>query len=252
MNSDTDLGGPIAAFPATRCSLIRAAGNPDPAIRRQATDSLIVTYWKPVYKYIRIKWKQSNEDAKDLTQAFYVRALDKGFFGRFDPTKARFRTFLRLCVDRFVAKRQRAARSEKRGGQTILLSLDFDGADEELRRSAPEPEMDMDHFFRQEWVRGLFELAVADLRRQCAASNKDTHFALFQRYDLENRDARHENLTYARLGQEFGLSVTKVTNHLAFVRRQFRQLILDRLAATTATEEEFQYEVRLLFGGQEQ
>jgi RNA polymerase sigma factor (sigma-70 family) len=250
MKSDTDLGGPIVAFPATSCSVLRAAGNPDPVIRRQAADALIVAYWKPVYKYIRIKWKQSNEDAKDLTQAFFARALDRDFFSRFDPAKARFRTFVRICVDRFVAKGQRTATSEKRGGQTKLLSLDFGGADEELRRLAPSAEMDMDYFFRQEWVRGLFELAVADLRRQCAASNKDTHFALFQRYDLESRDGRRESLTYARLGQEFGLSVTQVTNHLAFVRRQFRQLILDRLAATTATEEEFQDEARHLFGGQ--
>jgi RNA polymerase sigma factor (sigma-70 family) len=249
MKSDTDLGGPLVAFPVTSCSVVRAAANPDPAIRRQAADALIVAYWKPVYKYIRIKWKQSNEDAKDLTQAFFVRALDKGFFGRFDPAKARFRTFVRLCVDRFVAKGQRAATSEKHGGQTKLVSLDFAGADEELRRFNPAADMDSDHFFHQEWIRGLFELAVADLRRQCAASNKDTHFALFQRYDLESRDVRRECPTYAQLGQEFGLSVTQVTNHLAFVRRQFRQLILDRLAATTATEEEFQHEVRLLFGG---
>ena len=58
-------------------------------------------------------------------------------------------------------------------------------------------------------------------------------FALFERYDLEGPD-RAQPVTYAQLAQEFGLPVTQVTNHLAAMRRLFRQLILDRLRASTA------------------
>ena len=103
MNTDTDLGGPAAAFPATHCSLVRATASPDLTVRRQAQDSLIAAYWKPVYKYLRVRWRLANEDAKDLTQAFFARALEKDFFDRFDPARARFRTFLRTCVDGFAA-----------------------------------------------------------------------------------------------------------------------------------------------------
>jgi RNA polymerase sigma factor (sigma-70 family) len=252
MDNDTNLGGPLAVFPATRCSLVRDAASPDSAIRKLATETLISAYWKPVYKYIRIKWKQSNEDAKDLTQAFFSLALEKAYFDRFDPTKARFRTFVRLCVDRFVSKGQRAESTLKRGGTVEVLSVDFESADEELRHQAAAPEPDADDYFRHEWVRGLFALAVEDLRRHCAEADKDTHFALFQRYDLQSRDASVDGLTYARLAKEFGLSTTQVTNYLASTRRQFRQLILDRLAAATGSEEEFQHEARRLFGEQQQ
>ena len=252
MDNDTNLGGPVADFPATRCSVVRGTGNPDLAIRKLATETLISAYWKPVYKYIRIKWKQSNEDAKDLTQAFFAQALEKAYFDRFDPAKARFRTFVRLCVDRFVAKGQRAEASLKRGGAVEVLSVDFASADDELRYQAAAPEPDPDAYFHQEWVRGLFALAVEDLRRQCAQADKDTHFALFQRYDLRSREAAADGLTYARLAEEFGLSTTQVTNYLAFARRQFRQLILDQLAAATGSEEEFQHEARRLFGEQKQ
>ena len=117
MENDTDLGGPAVIFPATHCSVLLATANPDPAVRKQANESLIAAYWKPVYKYIRIKWHCSNEDAKDLTQAFFVRALEKDFFSGFDSAKARFRTFVRICVDRFVSKQRRAAGSLKRGGE---------------------------------------------------------------------------------------------------------------------------------------
>ena len=53
----------------------------------------------------------------------------------------------------------------------------------------------------------------------------------------------------AHLGEELGLSPTQVTNYLAVARGHFRQRVLDRLRAATGSEEEFQAEVRSLFGG---
>jgi RNA polymerase sigma factor (sigma-70 family) len=247
MDQDTDLGGPAAVFPATRSSLVRAAGSRDPAVRRQAHEALIGAYWKPVYKYVRLKWGCSNEDAKDLTQAFFARAVEKGFFDPFDPARARFRSFVRLCVDGFVAKERRSATRLKRGGPAGPLPLDFEAAEGELRQQPPAAGLDPDEFFRQEWLRGLFALAVEDLRRQCAAADKGTHFALFERYDLEGPDAPGR-LTYESLGREFGLSATQVTNYLAFARRRFRELMLGRLRAGTGSEEDYQHEVRRLFG----
>src|SRR5439155_3497508 len=112
--------------------------------------------------------------------------------------KSRFRTFVRVCVDAFVAKERRAATALKRGGQIVVLSLDFEGADGELRQQSIAGQIDRDDFFRQEWIRSLFALAVEDLRQQFAASGKSTHFLLFERYDL----ATAEPLTYALLGEE--------------------------------------------------
>jgi RNA polymerase sigma factor (sigma-70 family) len=248
METDTDLGGPAAAFPATQCSLVRAASSAEPSVRQQAQHTLIAAYWKPIYKYIRVKWHAGNDDAKDLTQAFFVQVLEKSFFDQFDPSKARFRTFVRTCVDGFVANERRAANCLKRGGHLTAVALDFDAADEELRRHTPAAGSDLDDYFRQEWVRGLFALAVDDLRGQCMAADKMIHFTLFERYDLD-APASDSGLTYSHLAEEFGLSASKVTNYLAFARGQFRQRILDRLRASTGSEEELQDEVRSLFGG---
>jgi RNA polymerase sigma factor (sigma-70 family) len=248
MDDDTDLGGLVSAFPATRSSLVRAAGSPDPGVRKQALDGLAIAYWKPVYKYFRCKWNLSNEDAKDMTQAFFARAVEKGFFDRFDPARSRFRTFVRSCADHFAANENRSAGSLKRGGGVELFALDFDSAEGELARQSSSAGIDPDAFFRQEWLRELFAQAVDDLRRECMASDKDVHFALFERYDLDAPNAP-ERVSYARLAEEFALPLTQVTNYLAFARRQFRQLLLDRLRASTGSEDEFQQEVRCLFGG---
>jgi RNA polymerase sigma factor (sigma-70 family) len=248
VDDDTNLGGPAASFPATRCSLVRAVASADPGVRKEALASLVTGYWKPVYKYLRHKWHLSNEDAKDLTQAFFARAVEKGFFESFDPGRARFRTFIRTCADNFAANEHRSAGSLRRGGAVDLFSLDFDTAEGELAGQPTSSVWDPDEFFRQEWLRELFILAVEDVRQYCRASGKDLHFTLFERYDL---DAPNDSadVSYARLAEEHGLPITQVTNFLAFARRQFREFLLDRLRTSTGSEDEFQQEVRSLFGG---
>jgi DNA-directed RNA polymerase specialized sigma24 family protein len=93
----------MSAFPVTRHSIVAAMRSAQPDERRSAFDTLVTAYWKPVFKYVRLKWHVSPEDAADLTQAFFLRAFEKDFFSGFDPAKARFRTFLRICLDGFVA-----------------------------------------------------------------------------------------------------------------------------------------------------
>ena len=87
-----------------------------PDERRSAFDRLVTAYWKPVFKYVRLKWHATPEDAADLTQGFFLRAFEKDFFAGFDPSKARFRTYLRTCLDGFVANARKADARLKRGG----------------------------------------------------------------------------------------------------------------------------------------
>ena len=58
------------------------------------TTGLVTACWKPVFKYVRLKWHATPDDAADLTQGFFLRALEKDFFAGFDPARARFRTYL--------------------------------------------------------------------------------------------------------------------------------------------------------------
>ena len=246
MDADTTIGGPRHSFPPTRHSIVHAIRSEDDGIREQAFDQLVAVYWKPVYKYIRMKWSVSNEDAKDLTQEFFAVAFEKEFFESYDPAKSKFRTFLRVCVDGFVANAKKAAARIKRGGQVQLLSLDFETAENELADIQLANDADPEEFFDREWVRSLFSLAVDDLKAHCQASGKLTHFALFERYDL---DTTVEGRTsYAQLAREFQLPVTQVTNFLAFARSEFRHYILDRLRRITGSNEEFRSEVRRLLG----
>ena len=245
MDNDTAIGGPHKGFPATRLTLVEAAASQDPEVRERALESLVGVYWKAVYKHIRLKWRLANEDAKDLTQGFFAQVLEKGWLRAFDPRRARFRTYLRTCLDAFVKNEWKAARRLKRGGGRETLSLDFDGAEGELARL--DDGTDVEEAFHKEWVRSLFGLAVAALQRDLAARGKETAFVLFERYDLEGSDPG-VRLTYADLAGEFNMSVSQVTNQLAFARGEFRRRVLESLRQVTGSEEEFRSEAADLFG----
>ena len=251
MTQDTNIGGANGRFPATHWSAVLAARSDDPAERSRALEAIAAAYWKPIYKYVRIHWGKSNEDAKDLTQDFFAKLFEKEYLDDFDPTKARLRTFLRICADRFVANETKAAKRLKRGGGAVHLSLDFDAAENELQRAAPHLQLaasseSMDDFLEKEFIRGLFGIAVDKLRSECERRGKQIHFRLFELYDLEGDDAC--KASYAELSKKFQIAPTDVTNYLAFARREFRRIALDCLREMTASEDEFRREARALLG----
>jgi RNA polymerase sigma factor (sigma-70 family) len=233
-------------FPATRLSVVRGASSADAGVRQRALETLATAYWKPVYKHIRLRSRRSAEDAEDLTQAFFARAVEKDFFAGYDPAKGRFRTFLRSCLDRFLANEDKAASRLKRGGDTTVLHLDFASAEEELGAASAGNARTPEEAFDAEWSRSVFSMAIGALRRQCDAQGKELHFRLFSRYDLETDGPGRP--TYEALASELGTTASQVTNHLAWARREFRRLVLETLRSLTGSDEEFRLEARVLLG----
>jgi RNA polymerase sigma factor (sigma-70 family) len=234
------------AFPATRYSVISAARSANPAERSQAIDTITTFYWKPVYKYVRLRWNVDLDNARDFTQDFFLRLIEKDFLGSYDPVKGRLRAFLRTCVDRMFLNQSRDAHRLKRGGTLAQQALDFDEAEQELSKGAQKVDSPED-YFEKEWVRTLFAQAVEQLRVECESAGKNLHFQVFAGYDLDDSDPKP---SYANLAARFNLSVTDVTNYLAFARREFRRCVLEKLRVMTGSEEEFCREAQSLLGVQ--
>jgi RNA polymerase sigma factor (sigma-70 family) len=236
-------------FPPTRRSVIEAVRSIDAEERARALEALCAAYWKPVYKYVRWRWNRPASDAQDLTQGFFAELLERELLEKFDSNKSRLRTYLRVCVDSFVMNEDTAGRRQKRGGNIPHLALDFAAAEEEFGKTAIDPDAipspeSLEEFFEKEWVRSLFALAVEDLRELCEQRERARTFRLFEAYDLEG----NEKSSYEQLSKDYGISVTDVTNALAWARREFRRIALDRLRELCGSEEEFHREARAAFG----
>ncbi len=146
--------------------------------------------------------------------------------GRYDRTRAAFRTYLRTCVDGFVSNQHEAAKTLKRGGEAIRVDLDFTGAERELVSASPATPAEI---FLREWQREIFAQSVDQLRADCEASGKALWFRVFELYDLGD-GARPG---YEDIASELSIAVTQVTNHLSWCRRELRKRVIARVEGST-------------------
>ena len=146
-------------FPVTRLSVVERTRSGDEDTRRIALATIIEAYWKPAYKYLRVKWSLGPDQAADLTQEFFTTTLEKDVVERYDPARARFRTYLRLCLDGFASNARKAERRLKRGGGVRMVPLDFETAEGEIASHEPSA-MPMAMSCSTEWGRALLARSV--------------------------------------------------------------------------------------------
>lgn len=195
-------------FPTTHKSAIQGVRSDDASERERSWETLVAAYWRPAYKHVRLKWKKQPAAAEDTVQSFFARALERDFFAAYDPAKARFRTFFKLCLDRHQASEPKR-----------VLQVDFAAAEAELEKAAAPD--DPEKVFEREWKRQLFAAAIAEVKGELDA----TVFRIFEQYDL----AEPPRPRYEDLALEHGLPATQVTNHLAKARRLLREAVQRRL-----------------------
>ncbi len=234
------------SFPATRLSVVERTRSGDDETRRVALATIIEAYWKPAYEYLRMKWSLTPDEAADLTQEFFTNTLEKDVIEKYEPGRARFRTYLRMCLDGFAGNARKAERRVKRGGGEAIVSLDFVTAEGELAHHEPAVDAGVDVVFNRELVRALLERSVADLKHAAQASGRPVMFEVFAQYELADESGTRP--TYAEIARALELTPATVTNHLAAMRRQFRTIVLERLRELTSSEEEWEAEAARLLG----
>jgi DNA-directed RNA polymerase specialized sigma24 family protein len=232
------------SFPANRLSLVERTRSGDAETRRVAFATIIDAYWKPVFKYLRVRWSLSPDEAADLTQEFFTTALESDVVRTYDPARARLRTHLRVCLDGFASNANKPEHSLKRGGGITMVPLDFASAESEIMRHETALNVDDDELFYREWVRALFDRSLVDLKRHADVAGRSLMFDVFARYDLIDDVAARP--TYTDIARALNLTPATVTNYLAAMRRQHRSILLERLRELTSSDEEWETEAARL------
>ena len=228
-------------FPPTRHSAIADLGAAAPDARDRARDLLAEAYWRPVYAHLRLRWRRDPDDAADLAQSFFLSALEKDFLAGYDPARSRFRSFLRLCLDRHVQRADQSAGRLKRGGGAE--HVDLDAIEAGLPADAGD---DPEALFARETLRALMAHGVAAVRARADAADRPLDYRLFECVELAPGGGPRPS--YRELAEAEGVTEMTVTNRLAAARRVFREAVLERLRALTASDAEFREEARELLG----
>lgn len=101
------------------------------------------------------------EDARDLTQAFFAKLLEKHDLSAADPARGRFRSFLLTSMKNFLASEWRRQAAVKRGGDVAMVSIDYEDA-ETRYLIEPAHGLTPEAIYERRWALALLERAVDD------------------------------------------------------------------------------------------
>jgi RNA polymerase sigma-70 factor (ECF subfamily) len=227
-------------FTTTHWSVVLAAGQQDAPQAGEALEKLCGTYWYPLYVYVRRRG-YSVEDAQDLTQEFFARAMKKGSFGLANPARGKFRTFLLHSLQNFLANDWKSAHRLKRGGGTPCLSLDVADAE---RRYANEPAamLTPERAYEKRWAMTLLEGVLANLQQEYDRAGNGRVFEELADL-LWGKDA---SLSYARIGERLGMNEGAARGAMHRLRERFRERLRAEVAHTVTDFREVDDELRHL------
>ncbi len=213
-------------FLTTPWSVVLAAADRALPGYSRALATLCEIYWYPIYAFVR-RQARSAEEAEDLTQEFFARLLEKDYLEGVGPEKGRFRSFLLVCVKRFLANQRDHDRALKRGGGRVPLSIDFQVAEERYRRE-PSHELTAERIYERRWALTLLEQVIESLAREVQAAGKSDLFDVLKVYLAAQQNAP----PYAETGQRLGMSEGAVKVAVHRLRERYRRLLRAEVART--------------------
>jgi RNA polymerase sigma-70 factor (ECF subfamily) len=224
----------------TRWTRVLLAGEGSSDDSHAALESLCRDYWRPLYHFARRKG-HSPHDAQDLTQGFILSLLESGSFGRADPARGRFRTFLLGAFGNFLAKQHREASALRRGGGHDPVSLD-DPEAESFHLSLASDAVTPERAYERAWGIALLARVMDRLREKYADAGRGDLFAACQPHLAGGK----ERPGYGMIGRSLGMSESAITAAVHRMRRSYGMMLREEIAATVADSGEIDDELRHL------
>jgi RNA polymerase sigma factor (sigma-70 family) len=225
-------------FLTTHWSVVLAARRDSSPGAPAALETLCRTYWYPLYAYVR-RSGHSPEDAKDFTQEFFARLLEKNWLHSVAPEHGRFRSFLLVAMKRFLAKEWRREHAQKRGAGGTILPLE--PVDAETRYGV-EPAVGADVLFERRWALTLLQRALDRVEGEFETAGKRAEFDVMKDWLTADRG----EIPYEEAAQKLGTTEGAARVAIHRLRKQFRAVFREVIAETVSEPAEVEDEMRHL------
>jgi RNA polymerase sigma-70 factor (ECF subfamily) len=227
-------------FATTHWSVVLSAKEGDTATASEALEKLCRTYWPPLYAFVRREGYDEAE-AKDLTQEFFLRLIDREFLQRLRHQRGKFRSFLLVFLKNFLLEQRGKASAQKRGGGKVIVSLD-QIAEEGSYLHEPVDHFSPDQVFERRWAQTVFQVALNRLRAEFVAAGKSELYDVLK--DHQPREAGAPS--YTEIGDRFGMTEAAVKSFVQRMRARHRELLREEIANTVMRPDEIDEEIRHL------
>ena len=218
-----------------------------------ALRELCENYYEPVAMFVersRGDFSNGPDEARDLTHAFFAKLLEGHSLDHTDRTQGRFRSYLLGAVKHFLADQRDRDRAAKRGGGLAPQTLAHAGSPHEHAPEGHEPTdpqgFPPDAFFDRQWGLAIVQQAMTELRAEAIEAGDLARFEGLQPWLVT--PSGHETALAAARSLNLTDGAFKVAVHR--LRKRYRQLVLERIAATvgdpTEAAEELNYLVTVL------
>jgi RNA polymerase sigma factor (sigma-70 family) len=238
--SSATAAGP-AYFATTHWSVVVAAGQKKSALAGEALEALCRSYWTPVYAYLRRKG-QAHAEAQDLTQEFFAWLLHHEVIGAADRERGRFRSFLLGTLRHFLSGERERSLALKRGGGSIIISLEELTPERRQRLELMEPAATPEDVFDRRWAVTVLERALTRLRAEQEAAGKAAEFDRLKTLLLGDKTDEGQ----AALAESLGLTPGALRVALHRLRQRFREIVRSEVARTVAHPAVIDEEIRHL------
>jgi RNA polymerase sigma-70 factor (ECF subfamily) len=230
-------------FPTTRLSIVFAAAADGGDRSRDALDTLCRMYWPPLYAFIRRQGHDA-DDARDLTQAFIARILEKGTLRQFERGRGRFRAFLLACLKHFLANQRDLARAGKRGGGMPHVSIEDTAALDRWVGVEPQDRATPETIFERQWAMQVLEQAMTRLAEACSRHGDSRRFDRLKPYLTREGDAS----SYREAARDLEMTEGAVKVAVHRLRERFHHCLREQVSLTVTDPAEISDEIRYLIG----
>jgi len=227
-------------FSTTRWTVVLEAGSNRSAGAAEALEQLCRSYWYPLYAYVRRRGT-GPEDARDLTQAFFARLLDRNTLAAADPNRGRFRSFLLKSMQNFLINEWQKSVTEAGGVNGGFVAWDGNNP-EHLYAAEPDATVEPETLFDKRWATTVLDGALGRLRDECRQAGKEQSFVVLKDFVWGDTPSR----TYADLAAELGVAEGNVAVMVHRLRARFREILRAEIAQTVATPADIDDELRHL------
>ena len=199
-------------------------------------------YWYPLYAFIRRRGYNA-DDARDLTQGFFLFILNRKALQRATPEKGKFRSFLLGSLKNYLSNEYQRENAIKRGGKIDFVSVDFSDGEDRYSRE-PTDSLTPEKVFDANWALTLLGKAIERLKEEYSAQGKGIIFETLRPFlDISGVT---QAPSYEVVAEKLKVTGAAVKTLIHRLRKRYSDILREAVAQTVTDPSEIDDEIRSL------